>query len=156
MKRLWISVAAILGVLVLIQFVPYGRNHANPAVRREPAWNAPATRQIAQRTCFDCHSNETRWPWYAHVAPVSWYLQRHVTEGREKFNFSEWGRVQKTKEAVEVVAKAEMPPWSYRLAHSDARLNAAERQTFIAGLQATLKGAGGSERKRDGEAGERE
>ena len=52
--------------------VPFGHSHTNPPVTKEPAWNSPDTRALVQRACFDCHSNQTTWPWYSHVAPVSW------------------------------------------------------------------------------------
>ncbi len=74
----------------LLQLVPYGRNHTNPPVAAEPAWASAQTRALAVRACFDCHSNETTWPWYSNVAPVSWLIQRDVDEGRRRLNFSEW------------------------------------------------------------------
>jgi hypothetical protein len=61
----------LVGGFLLIQLVPYGRAHANPPVVKEPAWDSPTTRALAKRACFDCHSNETVWPWYTNVAPVS-------------------------------------------------------------------------------------
>ncbi len=75
------SLVALLSVLVLIQVVPYGRDHANPPVRAEPAWNSARTRELAVRACFDCHSNETIWPWYSNLAPASWLVQRDVKKG---------------------------------------------------------------------------
>ncbi len=93
MKRvLFGSLLVLLAGFLLIQLVPYGRNHTNPPVLQEPNWDSPQTRALAQRACFDCHSNETEWPWYSHVAPVSWLVQRDVEEGREKVNFSTWGQ----------------------------------------------------------------
>ncbi len=80
-----------MGLFLLIQAVPYGRNHANSPNRTEPTWDSPTTRQLAVRACYDCHSNETIWPWYSNVAPVSWLVQRDVEEGRDEVNFSEWG-----------------------------------------------------------------
>lgn len=77
----WTGIA--FGMLVIAsQLVPYGRDHANPSVRDEPSWNSPETRTLAERACFDCHRNETDWPWYSHVAPVSWLVQRDVVQGR--------------------------------------------------------------------------
>ena len=61
--------------LVAIQFVPYGHNHTNPPVTREPIWDSPQTRELAARACFDCHSNQTDWRWFTNVAPISWYVQ---------------------------------------------------------------------------------
>lgn len=131
-----------------IQLVPYGRNHSNPPVTAEPQWDSAATRDLAKRACFDCHSNETVWPWYSHVAPVSWLLQRDVEEGRSKLNFSEWDKPQKeADEAAKEVREGEMPPWFYLPTHPEARLTDAEKQALIAGLEATVgtKGEGHKE-----------
>lgn len=132
----------LLGLLALaavIQLVPFGRDHTNPPVTGEPAWDSPATRELAKRTCFDCHSNETEWPWYSNVAPVSWLVQRDVNEGREKLNFSEWDRPQKhADEAAKEVREGEMPMWIYLPTHPEARLTDTEKQQLIAGLEATF------------------
>jgi heme-binding protein len=130
---------ALVVVLVAIQLVPYGRRHTNPPARVEPQWDAPVTRALAVRACYDCHSNETIWPWYSRVAPMSWLAQRDVDEGRRKVNFSEWDRSQKeAPESAKAVRKGEMPPWFYVALHPDARLTAEETQALIAGLEATL------------------
>jgi hypothetical protein len=131
-------------LLILIQLVPYGRAHANPAVVQEPMWDSPETLALTQRACFDCHSNETVWPWYSNVAPVSWQLQRHVEEGREHLNFSEWGQGgegEETDELVEVILEGEMPPANYLLLHPEARLTAAEQDALVRGLAATNGGS---------------
>jgi mono/diheme cytochrome c family protein len=131
-------------VVVLIQAIPYGRDHANPSGRVEPAWDSPRTRELAVRACFDCHSNETVWPWYSNVAPISWLIQNDVDEGRREVNFSEWNRPQEEpEESAETVRKGSMPPWYYPW----ARLSEAERQDLITGLQATL-GSRDAERRR--------
>jgi mono/diheme cytochrome c family protein len=133
---------ALLGVAVLmlaIQLVPYGRNHSNPAGRNEPAWDRLETGALARRACFDCHSNETVWPAYANIAPMSWLVQHDVDEGREKLNFSEWQRPQKeSSEAAKSVREREMPPWPYILLHPEAKLNAEERSALSRGLEATV------------------
>ncbi len=104
-----------------LQLVPYGRDHVNPSRRAEPDWDRAETRALAVRACFDCHSNETTWPWYAHVAPVSWLLQRDVEEGRRALNFSEWDQPrQEAEDLAETVATGEMPPWLYRVTHPEA------------------------------------
>ncbi len=132
----------LLGALalgVVMQLVPYGRDHSNPAVAAEPKWDSTATRDLAKRACFDCHSNETQWPWYSHVAPVSWLVQRDVNEGRSKLNFSEWNRPQKHgAEAAKEVREGEMPMWIYLPTHPEARLTDAEKQALIQGLEATF------------------
>lgn len=138
-RVLKITGLAIGGTALAIQLVPYGRDHANPAKRVEPAWDSPETRALAKRACFDCHSNETTWPWYSHVAPVSWMVQHHVDEGREVMNFSEWDRAyHEADEAAEAVTEGEMPPGSYLVMHPEARLSAAERDALARGLTATL------------------
>ena len=136
-----------VGALAVAQIVPYGRNHSNPPVVAEPAWDRPETRALAERACFDCHSNETRWPWYSHVAPTSWLVQRHVDEGREELNFSAWtGDAEAAREAAEAVVDGSMPPRSYTLLHSEAKLSAGERDQLARGLQAL---AGGARSERD-------
>ena len=144
-------VVALATALLVIQFVPYGRDHTNPPVTGEPPWDSPETRAMAVTTCFDCHSNETEWPWYSNIAPFSWLLQRHVDEGRETLNFSEWGSAeQESDEIVESVRDGEMPTWDYELIHADARLSDADRAAFLEGLTATF-GAGEDERGEDEE-----
>jgi len=96
---------------------------------------------LAQRACFDCHSNETVWPWYSNVAPVSWLVQHDTDEGRRVLNFSTWnsgGQSRRAGEAVEVVQEGEMPPATYLITHAGARLTAAEKQALANGLRATL------------------
>jgi Haem-binding domain len=79
-------------------------------VSAEPAWDSPKTRALAVTACFDCHSNETAWPWYTNVAPMSWLTQRDVDEGRDALNFSEWDRPQDAEDVSEVIREGEMPP----------------------------------------------
>jgi hypothetical protein len=142
-KRILLAIAivAFTGFGVL-QLIPYGRDHTNPRVLSEPTWDRPSTRALAARACFACHSNETTWPWYSHVAPTSWFVQRHVDEGRQVLNFSEWTRTyEEAGEAAEAVLEREMPPASYTLLHPEARLSAEERRILAEGLVATI-GAG--------------
>lgn len=130
---------AVAAALLLFQLVPYGRSHTNPPVRAEPSWDSPDTRALAVRACFDCHSNETAWPWYASVAPVSWLVQHDVDDGRTYLNFSEWDRPQEEAvEAAEVVREGEMPPSVYTRMHPEARLSAEEKYRLAAGLELTL------------------
>ncbi len=141
-KRI-IKIGAIIAVggFVLIQLVPYGRNHSNPPVTGEPNWDSPQTRELAQRACFDCHSNETVWPWYSNVAPISWLVQHDTEEGREHLNFSTWntgGQGREPEEAIEVIAEGEMPMPVYLIAHAEARLTPAEKQALMEGLRATI------------------
>jgi len=139
-KNLWRCVG-VLGVLgIAIQLVPYGRDHAVSPVRREPAWDQPATRALVARACSDCHSHQAVWPWYAHVAPISWLVQRDVDEGRGHVNFSEWDRLQRGLRGVRNdVMDGAMPPWYYLPLHPQARLSLAEKETLLQGLAATTE-----------------
>jgi Haem-binding domain len=129
----------VIGLAIAIQAVPYGRSHSNPPVVAEPPWQTPHTRTLAVRACFDCHSNETSWPWYSNIAPVSWLFQHDVDEGRRALNLSEWNRPQKdAREAGETVRTGEMPPWIYSIRHASARLSATEKAALADGLDATL------------------
>jgi hypothetical protein len=128
---------------IAIQFVPVDRS--NPPVVGEPRWNSPQTRALAERACYDCHSNETKWPWYTNIAPVSWLAAHDVEEGRAALNFSEWGvsRGEESEgaapdEIVEEVEEGKMPLPKYLLLHPEARLTAMELQALINGLKATF------------------
>ena len=133
------GVLALVALFVLAQLVPYGRSHTNPPVRAEPAWNVAATRALVARACFDCHSNATRWPGYANLAPASWLIQSDVNEGRETLNFTEWDHEQRhAKHAANEVREGDMPPWYYRVMHPEARLSDGEKAALIDGLVATL------------------
>jgi len=156
MKILRRALIVLAVLFVVIQLMPYGRAHANPAVSAEPPWDSPRTRELAARACFDCHSDETRWPWYSHVAPFSWLVQHDVDEGRSKLNLSEWDRPHgEADEAAEMLESGEMPPWFYLPLHSQARLSEAEQAELLRGLAATLGGEGDAEQQAD-EAGEEE
>ena len=88
---------------------------------------------LLRRACYNCHSHETVWPWYSHVAPVSWLLAHDVSEGRRELDFSTWTaypparKIRKLRKSADEVAKGKMPPWYYALVHPEARLTAAER-----------------------------
>ncbi|MEP6538305.1 MAG: heme-binding domain-containing protein [Bryobacteraceae bacterium] len=129
----------LLLVVVLIQLIPFGHTHTNPPVTREPAWNSPQTKELFHRACFDCHSNQTTWPWYSYVAPMSWLVQHDVNGGRRHLNFTEWDRKQRhAKDVSEQVKIGEMPPWFYVPMHAGAKLSDAEKQALIDGAAKTL------------------
>jgi hypothetical protein len=140
MKRA-IVILFLVGVvgLLAIQLVPYGRDHTNPAVVSEPEWDSADTRATAVIACFDCHSNETVWPWYSNIAPMSWLVQRDVEEGRKRMNWSEWTAGQGSAAAA-MVESGKMPPFQYTLAHPEANLSEADKAAFIDGLTATFGG----------------
>jgi hypothetical protein len=139
LKILAVTLAWIVGIFGVMQLVPYGRTHSNPAMRQEPQWNSPRTRELAVRACFDCHSNETKWPWYANVAPLSWVVQRDVENARDVVNFSEWNRpYDLAPYSGQSVINLNMPPAKYRMAHPEANLSLEERKELAHGLDTTL------------------
>lgn len=134
MRRIVLWTLGVLTVgLVGIQFVPVERT--NPPVEQDVS--APQeVRLILLRACYDCHSNETVWPWYSRVAPVSWMIARDVRDGRAELNFSTWNllttkeQVEAMHESWEEVEEGEMPPWFYLPPHPDARLTEADREAL--------------------------
>jgi Haem-binding domain len=139
-KKIITSVLAVLILIGLvlfvgIQFVPVDRT--NPPVVREPNWDSPQTRAMMERACFDCHSNETRWPWYSNIAPISWSIAREVHEGRRSLNYSDWNP-NRPNESLETILQGRMPPRQYMLLHPEARLTDSELQSLVAGMKATF------------------
>jgi hypothetical protein len=126
MSKKSIAVLAIVVVFIAIQFVPVDRS--NPPVQGEID-APPAVSDVLRRSCYNCHSNETRWPWYSRVAPVSWFLSHHVHEGREKLNFSTWAaliesdRTEIVREIWDEVSEGDMPLRSYLIMHPEAKLS---------------------------------
>jgi hypothetical protein len=138
-KVVFLGAVSLTGLFGAMQMIPYGRAHSNPPVVAEPAWDTPRTRALAKRACFDCHSNETKWPWYAKIAPFSWVMQQHVEIGRSVLNFSEWTRPYVLAEqAGSEVIRREMPPRGYRMLHDHARLTEEEKIDLARGLHATM------------------
>jgi hypothetical protein len=115
----------LIVILVAIQFIPVDKT--NPTVTAE--LDAPMKIiSVFKRSCYDCHSNETVWPWYSNIAPVSWLVAGDVEDGRAHLNFSEWGnlsrkdRVKMKEETWEEIEKDKMPLWKYNILHPDASL----------------------------------
>lgn len=118
----------------------------NPPVTQEPPWDSPQTRALAERACFDCHSNQTRWVWWTKLPFGSWLSVLDTYRGRGSLNFSEWGVARRgewreggNREIGEVIQNGSMPPWYYTILHPEAALNATEKQQLITGLQNSLK-----------------
>jgi hypothetical protein len=142
-------VAVVIGVIFL-QLWQYGRQFTtNPPVQQEPVWDDTYTRQLVERACFDCHSNETAWPWYARVSPISLMIQKDVVEGRAVLNFSEWQNgccpQAEVREMAETVGKKQMPLPYYLILHPEARLSDVEQGQLVNGLIATMAGEPESE-----------
>ena len=134
----------IVGGLVLFglaQLIPVDRT--NPPVVTQVTWDSPQTAVLFKRACADCHSNETVWPWYSYVAPVSWLVAHDVSEGRAALNLSELdpssARYQRMiREVGEKIMEGEMPKAIYYPTHPEARLTTEETQALASGLQTTL------------------
>ena len=140
MRRAWKWAAVgVVAVFVVIQFVPYGRDHTNPTGGQPISWDSPRTEELMRGACMDCHSNETEWPWYSNVAPVSWLVQRDVEEGRDRLNLST--DAPEVQEMIESIDEGEMPPLQYKPTHPGARLSDGEKRELTRGLQATFGGA---------------
>ncbi len=142
------TMLGILGVLlvVCVLVVPPLPFENNPPVGQEPRWDSTQTRALAQRACFDCHSNQTRWPWFTKVPPGSWLSVLDTVRGRRHLNFSEWGttriggeRGEGAGDIAHVIQDGSMPPGTYTLMHPDAKLTPQEQQQLIDGLQKTLQ-----------------
>jgi hypothetical protein len=129
----WLAVGAI-AIVVVLQFKPVDRS--NPPVQSDIGTSGEI-RELLRRACYDCHSNETRWPWYSYVAPVSWFVVGHVDHGRGNLNFSEWPvfdldeQEHLFEEMWDVMSAGEMPLKSYTLMHRDARLTDREREALM-------------------------
>lgn len=130
----------LVAALVLIQFI---RPEKNMATEQNPNdivafYNTPAeVANILHKACYDCHSNNTNYPWYNNIQPVASWLADHIDEGKDELNFSKFGafktrrKLKKLKEIVEEVEESEMPLDSYTWMHSEAKLTEAERKTLI-------------------------
>jgi hypothetical protein len=141
------GVLIVAGVLVLafgiMQLVPY--RVSDPPVRQGPHWDSPRTEALARAACFDCHSNETETYWFEDIAPLSWWINNHVEDGRDALNFSDCtGHGGESDDAAETVRNQSMPPdyYTWLGLHADAQLSAKERNELADGLRATLRGAG--------------
>jgi cytochrome c551/c552 len=132
-------VIALLVVFIGIQFIRPART--NPAIDQPQTIEAqvqvsPEVASILDRSCNDCHSNKTVWPWYTNVAPVSWWLSNHVNEGRKELNMSEWGRLprdrqeRKLRQMCDEVTDGMMPLSSYLPMHPTARLSEQDKKTL--------------------------
>ena len=145
-KRILLWVIGIAVVLfIVIQFVPYGRSsHSNPTATNPFKWTDPQAEAIAKTSCYDCHSNETKWWWATNIAPFSWLVQSDVDGGRARLNFSEFDGLPPAEELQGVVQEGEMPPFQYTIIHPGAKLTDAQKQTLIKGYAAGLAASGAS------------
>jgi Haem-binding domain len=127
MKKIMVGGLGVLVVALLgAQFVSVPRT--NPPVEQDVP--APANvKAILKASCYDCHSNETIWPWYSKVAPISWLVSRDTVEGRQRLNFSTWNRYIPEQQAELVagsmkrIKRGRMPPWFYTIKHTDGKIS---------------------------------
>jgi len=143
MKRMWkivrwVAVVAF-ALFVIVQFIRPAKTNPNadPTLAAESHLQmTPQVSAILDRSCMDCHSNRTRWPWYTQVAPVSWFVINHVNEGRKELNLSEWGkydqrrRLGKLKQICREVTNGAMPLGSYTPLHAGSALSPDDVKTL--------------------------
>ena len=132
MKKKTKIVIGVLVVLIVIQFIRPNRNNGNAFGRNDISHDVQmpdSVLKILTKSCFDCHSNQTSYPWYSEINPVSWWLNHHINEGKQELNFSEFvayddsTKLKKLKEIAEEVQEQKMPLESYLILHKDAKLN---------------------------------
>jgi mono/diheme cytochrome c family protein len=140
-------VGIIILVLVLIQFIQPEKNQSKDYTNdiTTEIKIPKEVQEIIKTSCADCHSNNTFYPWYNNIAPVSWFLANHVNEGKEHLNFSEWTKYnnkQKNhiiKNLKEEIEEGEMPLFSYTLIHKNATLTKQQRASFLNWLKTINK-----------------
>ena len=144
-RVVWWGLAAVVGLVIVLTLGAWALE-TNPPVKQEPPWDSPQTKALAQRACYDCHSNETVWNAYTRLPVGSWLAVFDTLRGRRHLNFSEWGttriggdRGEGVGDVAEVIADGSMPPALYTTIHPEAALSAAERQQLSDGLQKSLK-----------------
>ncbi len=145
-----LGVVALIALVVLVELIPWGNfipafAETNPPVQTSIQWDSPTTEQLVRTACYDCHSNETVWPWYAHLTPISWLLAHDVNEGRQNLNFSTRSADQiDPNQLIEQIRRGSMPKSIYLTLHPGANLSADQKNELIAGLLASLHGTRGS------------
>lgn len=131
---------ALLGVLIFIQFIKPVKNQSDAVTPNDIFANfqtADSTKQLIRTACYDCHSNNTVYPWYAEIQPISWWLADHVKEGKSELNFSEFAIYKpkkadhKLEEVIEMIQEGEMPLKSYTLIHANAKLSDGQKKAII-------------------------
>ena len=135
-RRIVVVGGALLGVFALMQLVPYGWAKSNPPVTASAPWPDERAEAIARTSCYACHSNETEWPVYSYVAPMSWLVRNDVDGGRDELNFSEWDEdsADAAEDAEEEIVEGRMPLPNYRRVHRDAQLTDEEAAVLIDAL----------------------
>ncbi len=136
-KKILIVAAALVVILQFFRGAPPEVSDENPEDLFASAELSPEVSAVLRAACYDCHSNETVYPWYSYITPFSWFIFDHIRHGRDELNFSEWASMpqrrqkRKLKELVEEVEEGEMPLKSYTPLHSDARLSDEQKALLI-------------------------
>ncbi len=146
--KMIVSAVVVIGIgFLVIQIIPVGsiipelRFPGNPPVQQQFQWDSPQTEQLVKAACYDCHSNETRYPWYATVAPFSWLVDHDINEGRDNLNFSTTAKENvDVNDIVNQIQSGEMPKSIYLPIHPEARLTDEQKAQLIAGIRATFLG----------------
>jgi hypothetical protein len=146
-RKVLVALACVFAGAQAIRF-----GHTNPPATGELA-APPFVQRTLRHSCYDCHSNETSWPWSANLAPISWLVHYDVTEGRRRLNFSSWDayasdpgtRIQKLKNIQRAMATDDMPPWYYRLLHPDTRLSESQRKVVVRWVAEQITGTQSSQ-----------
>lgn len=143
LRKIIVGTAAFILIgFIVIQILPVGnfisvlKRDPNPPVTATVAWDSPLTERMVRNSCFDCHSNETVWPWYSNVAPFSWLITREVNKGRRAMNFSEDPPESFDVDDMEWHINNDMPPRLYLTLHTNAELSQAERALLVKALAA--------------------
>lgn len=140
MKIVKIIAGILLVALVLIQFIPvdYNQSDTVPQTDFMLVHKVPeAIQKKIQVSCYDCHSNNTQYPWYNRVQPVAWFLEDHIKEGKAELNFNEWDslssrrKTSKLRSIIKQIESGEMPLDSYTLIHRDAKFSKEETEEII-------------------------
>lgn len=135
----WLSVI-VVAVVLAIQFIPVERNVSTvpPGQSFERTEKVPANvAAILKVSCYDCHSNNTRYPWYSELQPGAWFMAQHIKKGRDELNFDEFNNYSKRRKKAKIksvisqIEKEEMPLRSYRMMHGNARLSADEKKELL-------------------------
>lgn len=134
-NKLKIILITTFVILIGIQFIPLERT--NPPITAKVNWDSEQTKETFYKACADCHSNETKWPWYSHVAPISFFVVYDVIEGRKHFNASV-DQKDERDEAVRVVKRDIMPMSIYTAIHKNAKLSLEEKAKFLHGLKSVF------------------
>ena len=140
MKTVKIILLILLVAFVGIQFIPTERNQTNivPVTDFMLVNNVPNNiKNKLQVSCYDCHSNNTKYPWYNKIQPVAWFLEEHIKDGKKELNFSEWEslsnrrKASKLRSIIKQIESGEMPLNSYTLIHKDAKFSKVETNEMI-------------------------